>query len=62
MLQIETVEAKRLLRLVYAALADTEGLAIGAWDIGTDLWVESTEKIIMRTQEVSSMVLLKNLN
>jgi hypothetical protein len=55
MLQIETGEAKRLLRLVYAALADTEGLAIGAWDIGTDLWVESTEKIIMRTQEASSL-------
>jgi len=54
MLQIETGEAKRLLRLVYTALADTEGLAIGAWDIGTDLWGESTEKIIMRTQEVSS--------
>ena len=58
-LGIETGEAKRLLRLIYAALADTEGLAIGAWDIGTDLWGELTEKIILRTQEIGSLDLIK---
>jgi hypothetical protein len=59
-LQVETGEAKRLLRLIYAALADTESLAIGAWDIGTDLWIELTEKIIQRTQDISSLDLIKN--
>jgi hypothetical protein len=59
-LHVETGEAKRLLRLIYAALADTESLAIGAWDIGADLWVELTEKIILRTQEIRSFELTKN--
>ena len=59
-LHIETGESKRLLRLIYAALADTEGLAIGAWDVGTDLWVELTERIIQRTIEIGNLNLIKN--
>jgi hypothetical protein len=55
-LHVETGEVKQLLRLIYAALADTEGLAIGAWDIGNDLWVDVNQQIIQRTKEINALV------
>ena len=45
-------EAKRLLRLIYAALAEAEGATIGAWELGDELRRERAEAIAARTDEI----------
>jgi hypothetical protein len=49
-------EAQRLLRLVYAALAEAEGTTIGAWDIGAELWQGTAETIAARTDQIADIV------
>jgi hypothetical protein len=49
-------EARRLLRLVYAALAEVEGLAIGAWGAGAELWHEVADTISARAEEIAQIL------
>jgi uncharacterized damage-inducible protein DinB len=49
-------EAKRLLRLIYGALADAEGATIGAWDIGRELRRATAETIAARTDEIAAIL------
>lgn len=49
-------EARRLLRLVYAALAEAEGAAIGVWEVAEELWDEAAEMISERTDEVAEIL------
>jgi hypothetical protein len=49
-------EARRLLRLVYGALADAEGATIGAWDVGRELKRAAAETITARTDEVAAIL------
>jgi uncharacterized damage-inducible protein DinB len=49
-------EAKRLLRLIYAALAEAEGAAIGAWDVGAELRREAAETIAARSGEIAGIL------
>lgn len=49
-------EAKCLLRLVYAAWAEAEGAALGAWDVGVNLRHEAAATIAARTQEIASIL------
>jgi len=46
-------ESKRLLRLIYAALAEVEGTTIGAWDLGAELRQAGAETISARAEEVA---------
>jgi hypothetical protein len=47
-------EVKRLLRLIYAALAEVEGASIGAWEIGAIPRREATQVIASRAEEIAS--------
>jgi len=49
-------EARRLLRLIYAALAEAEGATIGAWDVGADLCQAAAEQIAARTEEIAAIL------
>lgn len=49
-------EARRILRLVYAALAEAEGTAIGAWNLARDVWHETSEEISARTGEIAGIL------
>jgi hypothetical protein len=49
-------EAQRLLRLIYAALAEAEGATIGAPEINTELWQGTAETIATRTDEIAAIV------
>jgi hypothetical protein len=49
-------EARRLLRLVFAALAEAEGASIGAWGVGADLWRTTAETIAARAEEVAAVL------
>jgi hypothetical protein len=49
-------EMKRLLRLIYAALAEVEGFAIGAWDVGTVPWPQAAETIATRAEEIAQIL------
>jgi uncharacterized damage-inducible protein DinB len=49
-------EARRILRLVYAALAETEGVTIGAWDVGIDLRNEAAQTIAARAGEIAGIL------
>lgn len=49
-------EAQRLLRLIYAALAEAEGATIGAWEIGAELWQGTAETIATRTDAIAAIV------
>ena len=49
-------EAKRLLRLIYAALAEVEGAMIGAWDVGVALRGEVAEAIVGRAEEIAGIL------
>ncbi len=49
-------EAKRLLRLIYAALAEVEGTTIGAWEVGARLRGEVAEVIVGRAEEISGIL------
>jgi hypothetical protein len=47
-------EAQRLLRLIYAALADANGAIIGAWEIGESSRLELAKTITARAEEIVS--------
>jgi len=49
-------EAKRLLRLIYAALAEAEGAAIGAWELAADHRREVAAKIGARADEIGEIL------
>lgn len=49
-------EAKRLLRLVYAALAEVEGMIIGDWLLGKSEQQELAAEIRLRVEEVAEIV------
>ena len=49
-------EAKRLLRLIYAALAEAEGATIGAWDAEAALWQEAAETVAARAKEIAGIL------
>jgi len=49
-------EAKRLLRLIYAALAGVEGITIGAWEAGAELRREVAERIAARASEIADIL------
>jgi hypothetical protein len=49
-------EAKRLLRLIYAALAEVEGVTIGAWEVGAELRREVAGAIAARTDEIADIL------
>lgn len=49
-------EAKRLLRLIYAALSEAEGATIGAWNVGADLMQEAAEAISASAQEIAGIL------
>ena len=45
-------EAGRLVRLIYAALAQAEGAAIGDWHVGQDLSRQVAAEVAARTEEI----------
>jgi hypothetical protein len=47
-------EAQRLVRLIYAALADANGAVIGAWEIGESSRLELAKTITARAEEIVS--------
>ena len=49
-------EAKRLLRLIYGALAEAEGATLGAWEIGRELRREVAETIRARADEIAGVL------
>lgn len=49
-------EARRLLRLVYGALAEAEGASVGAWGVGGDLWRTTAEATAARAEEVAAVL------
>jgi hypothetical protein len=49
-------EAKRLLHLIYAALAEAEGATIGAWEVGAELRREAADKIAIRASEIADIL------
>jgi hypothetical protein len=49
-------EARRLLRLIYGALADAEGATIGAWDVGQELRRTAAETITARADEIAAIL------
>jgi hypothetical protein len=49
-------EAKRLLRLIYGALAETEGVTVGAWEIGADHQGEAAATIAARADEIAKVI------
>lgn len=46
-------EARRLLRLVYSALADVDATIIGAWDLGRERLSETAGSIVHRADEIA---------
>jgi uncharacterized damage-inducible protein DinB len=49
-------EAKRLVRLIYAALADVNGALIGAWDMAEESRLELAQTIRARAEEITGCV------
>lgn len=49
-------EAKRLLRLIYSALADVESALIGSSDTGAQAGLELAETIYSRGEEITSII------
>jgi hypothetical protein len=49
-------EARRLLRLIYAALAEAEGATIGAWEAGAALRHEAAGAISARADEIAGIL------
>ena len=49
-------EAKRLLRLIYAALADVDSTMIGAWGFGKEKRLEVAAQIAQRADEIKQIV------
>lgn len=50
-------EAKRLLRLVFSALAEAESATIGAWNDARDLRQSTADAITARTEEIVEILL-----
>jgi hypothetical protein len=51
-----TNEAKRLLRLIYAALAEVDGIMIGSWGLGKEKRLELAAMIARRAEEIREIV------
>ena len=51
-----TTETKRLLRLIYAALADVNGALIGAWTMDENRRLELAQSISARAKEIAGLV------
>jgi len=49
-------ESKRLLRLIYSALGETEGVMIGAWDVAEELRRDVAETIAARVDEIAGIL------
>ena len=49
-------EARRILRLIYGALAEAEGAIIGAWDLAGETWFETVDAIAARGDEVAGIL------
>ena len=49
-------EAERLLRLIYSALAEVEGITIGAWEVGAEWRDEVAEGISARADEIAELL------
>jgi hypothetical protein len=49
-------EAKRLLRLIYGALAEAESATLGAWEVGRELRREVAETISARADEIAGIL------
>jgi hypothetical protein len=49
-------EAKRLLRLIYAALSDVDATMIGAWGFGKEKRLEVAAQISQRADEIHQIV------
>jgi hypothetical protein len=49
-------EARRLLRLVFTALADVESTTIGAWDVAQEIRGSVTDTINARTEEIVAIL------
>ncbi len=49
-------ETKRLLRLIYAALADVDSTIIGAWGLGKEKRLETAAAISQRTDEIAAVL------
>jgi hypothetical protein len=49
-------ETKRLLRLIYAALADVDSTIIGAWDLGKEKRQETAAVILQRADEIKQIL------
>ena len=45
-----------MLRLIYAARAEAEAAALGAWDAGTDLRHDAAAIIAARTEEIAAIL------
>ena len=56
LLGLDPNEAKRLLRLIYTALAEVEGAAIGAPGFGLEPRAALAEKIAKRADEIEVAV------
>ena len=56
MLGYDPSEAKRLLRLIYAALAQAEGVTIGNWELGVDHRCQVAAAIATRADEIAAAV------
>ena len=55
----EPTEARRLLRLIYAALAEVEGVLIAADDLGVDLQQQTASAIAAFTAEIAPLLLCR---
>ena len=49
-------EARRLLRLIYAALAEVEGALIGAAGLGDELQRQAAASIVARSEEIAAIL------
>jgi hypothetical protein len=49
-------EARRLLRLIYAALAEGEGITIGAWELGAERRQQMAEMVAAHTEEIAGIL------
>jgi hypothetical protein len=49
-------EAERLVRLIYSALAEVEGITIGAWKVGAELRNEVAGVISARADEIAELL------
>ncbi len=55
-----STEVHRLLRLIYAALAEAEAAAIGAWDAGAAIWPPVVETIEGRVLEMTETLAMRS--